>query len=87
MGNRGLKYWLIAPILAGGLCAAGSSAAEENAQPKAFNSEVAFGVYAVIGEQPLLSCGRMAPQTRASLGPRFHSRVGGTMWRWPASKS
>ena len=51
MGNRAWKHWVIASILAAALWAAGSSKAEENAQPKAFNSAVAFDVYAVIGEK------------------------------------
>jgi hypothetical protein len=50
MGNRAWKYWVIASILAAALWAAGSSKAEEKAQPKAFNSAVAFRVYAVIDE-------------------------------------
>jgi len=50
MGNRSWKYWLIASILAAALWAAGSHAAEEKAQPKAFNSAVAFNVCAVAGE-------------------------------------
>jgi hypothetical protein len=40
--------------LAAALWAAGSSKAEEKAQPRAFNSAVAFDVYAVIGEQDQL---------------------------------
>ena len=51
MGNWAWKYWVIAPILAVAQWAASSSKAEEKAQPKAFNSAVAFRVYAVVGEE------------------------------------
>ena len=51
MANGSWKHWVIASILAAALWAAGSSKAEEEAQPKAFNSAVAFRVYAVIGEE------------------------------------
>ena len=51
MANRAWKYWVIASILAIALLAAGASKAEDKAQPKAFNSAVAFNVYAVIGEK------------------------------------
>jgi hypothetical protein len=54
MANRAWNHWAIASILAVALWAAGSSQAEEKAQPKAFNSAVAFDVYAVIGEEGLL---------------------------------
>jgi len=54
MGNRAWKCWVIASILAVALWAAGSSKAEEKAQPKAFNSAVAFNVYAVVGEEDQL---------------------------------
>ena len=54
MGNRAWKYWLIASILAAALWAAGWSKAEENGQPKAFNSGVAFDVCAVVGKEPQL---------------------------------
>jgi hypothetical protein len=55
MGNRQWKCWMVAAILAAGLWAAAcSSKAEEKAQPKAFNSAVAFDVYAVIGEEDQL---------------------------------
>jgi len=48
MGNRAWKYWVIASILAAALLAAGcSSIAQEKAQPQAFNSTLAFHVYAV----------------------------------------
>ena len=50
MGNRA-KWWVMASILAAVLCAAGPSKAEEEAQPTAFNSAVAFDVYAVIGQE------------------------------------
>jgi hypothetical protein len=52
MGNRAWKYWVIASILAVALWPADSRAAEEKAQPRDFNSGVAFSVYAVVGEQP-----------------------------------
>ena len=42
---------VIASVLAATLWAAGPSRAEENAQPTAFNSRVAFDVYAVTGEE------------------------------------
>jgi len=51
MGKRAWKHWVITSALALALWAAGSSKAEEKAQPKAFNSAVAFGVCAVIGEE------------------------------------
>jgi hypothetical protein len=54
VGNRAWKYWLIASILAAALWAAGWSKAEENGQPKAFNSGVAFDVCAVVGKEPQL---------------------------------
>jgi len=40
-------YWVVASALAVALWTAGSSKAAEKAQPKAFNSAVAFDVYAV----------------------------------------
>jgi hypothetical protein len=49
MGSRG-RFRLIAVILAGVVCAAGSPAAEEKAQPRTFNSTVAFDVFAVTGK-------------------------------------
>jgi hypothetical protein len=49
MRNRAWKHWVIASILAAVLWAAGSSKAEEKAQPRPFNSQVAFEVYAVTG--------------------------------------
>lgn len=51
MGNRAWKRWVIASIVAVMVWGAGSSKAAEQAQPKAFNSAVAFDVYAVIGEE------------------------------------
>jgi hypothetical protein len=54
MANRAWNHWVIASILAAALWAAGSSKAEEKAQPKAFDSTMAFSVYAVIGEWPEL---------------------------------
>jgi len=51
MGNRAWKHLVIASTLAAALWAAGSSKAEEKAQPRAFNSAVAFDVYAVIREE------------------------------------
>ena len=52
MGNRAWKHCVIASILAAALWAAGSSKAEEEAEPKAFNSAVAFDVYAVSAASP-----------------------------------
>jgi Leucine-rich repeat (LRR) protein len=52
MRNRAWKYWVIGSVLAGALWAAGSRAAEEKAQPMAFNSQVALYVYAVV-ESPI----------------------------------
>jgi Leucine-rich repeat (LRR) protein len=54
MADRAWKHWVIASILAVALGAAGSPRAEEKAQPKAFNSAVAFDVRAVIGGEDLL---------------------------------
>jgi hypothetical protein len=54
MGKRAWKCWVIASILAATLWAAGSAKAEEKAEPKAFNSGVAFNVYAVVGEEDQL---------------------------------
>jgi len=48
MGNKSWKWLVFASILATLLCAACSSKAEEKAQPRPFNSKVAFDVYAVI---------------------------------------
>jgi hypothetical protein len=44
------KHWLLASILAAALWAAVSGATEQKAQPKAFNSTVAFDVYPVMGD-------------------------------------
>jgi len=51
MGNKSWKWFVFASILAAALWAAGSSEADEKKQPKAFNSTVAFGVWAVTGEE------------------------------------
>jgi hypothetical protein len=45
---------VIASVLAVALGAASWAKAEETAGPTAFNSRVAFDVYAVIGEEPQL---------------------------------
>ena len=50
MGKRAWKCCVIASILTVVLWTAGSSGAEERTQPTTFNSQVAFEVYAVIGE-------------------------------------
>jgi hypothetical protein len=50
--GKAWKYLVIASMLAAALWAAGSSKAEAKAQPKAFNSAVAFDVYAVSAASP-----------------------------------
>ena len=50
MSNAAWKYWVIGPIVAAALWAAGSSMAQEKAQPTAFNAQVAFDVYALIDD-------------------------------------
>ena len=52
MDNRTWECWVIAFILAAALWAGGSAKGDEAAGPTAFNSRVAFNVYAVTGEGP-----------------------------------
>ena len=69
MGNRAWNCWVIAPVLAAALWAAGPPNPEENGQPTAFSSAVAFDVYAVIGEGAYQPVGRTPSDTPLMIPP------------------